>query len=34
MVGLSEHGWLEAFTKLDDTLTSAQTAADGEGVMR
>jgi hypothetical protein len=29
----SEQGWLEAFTKLDATLTRTQIAADREGVV-
>jgi hypothetical protein len=33
LAGPSEQGWLEAFTKLDATLTSAQIAADREGVV-
>jgi hypothetical protein len=33
LAGRSEQGWLEAFTKLDATLTSAQIAADREGVV-
>ncbi len=32
LAGPSEQGWLEAFIKLDGTLTRAQTTADREGV--
>lgn len=31
VAGPSEQGWLEAFAKLDATLTRAQIAADREG---